>query len=404
MLPLSGFVIIDASSVLMGPYASQWLGDLGARVIKVEPPAGDSTRQTGPSTEAGMGAVFMGTNRNKQSVVIDLKKPAGQQALQALLSQADAFMHSIRPQKLAAIGLEPETLRQRYPKLIFATLHGFTEQGPYGGRPAYDDIIQGMSGMADLARLQGQDPAYFPTASADKTSGLIAAIAILGALLARQRDGQGRQVEVPMFESMVSFNLVEHLYGMHFEPALAPAGYPRVTNPWRRPYPSADGHVCMMPYTDAHWQRFFRACGRDDWAVDPRFASMAERTRHIGDLYSALGQLVAAEPTAHWLALCEQLDIPAAAVTPLQGLPQDPHLQATDFFQTLDDPVMGRIRLTGVPVLFDGQRPAVQMPPRLGQHTRMALLAAGVSEEQIQLWLAEGAIATHPGALEDKKP
>ncbi|MDI9330894.1 MAG: CoA transferase [Alphaproteobacteria bacterium] len=177
MLPLSGFKVIDASSVLMGPYASQWLGDLGAEVIKVEPPAGDSTRQTGPSTETGMGAVFMGTNRNKKSVVIDLKKPAGQEALQALLAQADVFMHSIRPQKLAAIGLDPGTMRQRYPQLVFATLHGFTESGPYGGRPAYDDIIQGMSGIADLSRLQGQDPQYFPTATADKTSGLFTRIA-----------------------------------------------------------------------------------------------------------------------------------------------------------------------------------------------------------------------------------
>ncbi len=391
-LPLSGFKVVDASSVLMGPYASQWLGDLGAEVIKVEAPTGDSTRQTGPSTEAGMGAVFLGTNRNKQSVVIDLKQPHGQDALHALLARADVFMHSVRPQKLAAIGLDPIQVRQRHPRLVFATLHGFTESGPYGGRPAYDDIIQGMSGIADLSRLQGGEPQYLPTASADKTSGLIAAVGILGALLARSRDGQGRQVEVPMFESMVSFNLVEHLFGMHFVPPLTGPGYPRVTNPWRRPYQSADGYVCLMPYTDAHWQRFFRACDRGDLAEDPRFGTMAERTRHIDALYEALGGLVRQQDTQHWLDLCERIDIPAARVNALADLPTDEHLSQTGFFQTLDDPAMGQVRLTGVPVLFDGQRPPVRLPPRLGEHTRSALLDAGVPPAQIETWLATGAV------------
>ncbi len=395
-LPLSGFKVIDASSVLMGPYASQWLGDLGAEVIKVEAPSGDSTRQTGPSTELGMGAVFLGTNRNKKSVVLDLKQASGQDALHALLAQADVFMHSIRPQKLAAIGRDPGQVRQRHPRLVFATLHGFAQAGPYGGRPAYDDIIQGMSGIADLSRLQGGEPQYLPTASADKTSGLIAAVAILGALLARTRDGQGRQVEVPMFESMVSFNLVEHLFGMHFEPALADPGYPRVTNPWRRPYQSADGHVCLMPYTDAHWQRFFRACARDDLAEDPRFGTMAERTRHIDALYEALGQLVRQQPTQHWLDLCDRIDIPAARVNALADLPNDTHLAETGFFQTLEDPSMGRVRLTGVPVLFDGQRPPVRLPPRLGEHSRSALLDAGVMPAQIEHWLSSGAVVQAP--------
>jgi crotonobetainyl-CoA:carnitine CoA-transferase CaiB-like acyl-CoA transferase len=392
VLPLNGYKVIDASSVLMGPYASQWLGDLGAEVIKVEAPAGDSTRQTGPSPEAGMGAVFMGTNRNKRSVVIDLKKPEGQEALQTLLSQADVFMHSIRPQKLAAIGLDPAQVRQRHPQLVFATLHGFTETGPYGGKPAYDDIIQGMAGLADLSRLQGEAPKYFPTATADKTSGLVAAMAIMAALLVRERDGQGRQVEIPMFESMVSFNLVEHLYGRHFEPPTAPSGYPRVTNPWRRPYATRDGHVCMMPYTDAHWQRFFKACEREDLAQDPRFATMADRTRHIAELYETLGELVQQHPSEHWLQLCERIDIPAARVNALEDLPHDPHLQQTGFFQMLQDPAMGSVRLGGVPVLFDGQRPGVKMPPRLGEHTLSSLRAAGASEAHIGQWIAQGAI------------
>ena len=209
-LPLQGIRIVDASVVVMGPYASQWLADLGAEVIKVESPEGDSTRYTGPGHENGMSALFLGVNRNKKSVVIDLKKPEGPAALRQLIATADVFMHSMRPQKLGAVGLEPDALLAAFPRLVFAGLHGFTASGPYGGKPAYDDIIQGLSGSAALMAQQSGVARYFPCIAADKTSGLVAAMAIMAALMKRQATGVGGMVEVPMFETMVAFNLVEN--------------------------------------------------------------------------------------------------------------------------------------------------------------------------------------------------
>ncbi len=373
MLPLEGVRVLDLSTVVLGPYASQILAEYGADVIKIEAPEGDSTRRTGPSTEDGMGAIFLGVNRGKRSIVLDLKTAAGRDALHALVDTADVLMHSIRPQKLAAIGLDPATLRARCPRLVYVGLHGFAEAGPYGGMPAYDDIIQGMSGCAALMERQTGRALYYPTIAADKTTGLVAAHAILAALFKRERSGQGSTVEVPMFETMVAFNLVEHLYGQHFEPALAPPGYPRLLNPYRRPYATLDGYLCAMPYTDAHWQRFFIEAGEPALADDPRFVSIAERTRHIEALYQIADRILATRSTADWLAVFDRLEIPASRMNRLEDLPDDAHLKATGFFETIDDPQMGRLRFTGVPVRIDGQKLPTRMAPRLGQHTAEVL-------------------------------
>lgn len=397
MLPLAGIRVVDLSTVVMGPYASQWLADLGAEVVKVEPPEGDSTRRTGPAAEPGMAAIFLGVNRGKRSVVLDLKQPAAQAALERVLERADVLMHSMRPQKLAALGLAPDAVRARHPDLVFVSLLGFAEDGPYGGRPAYDDIIQGLSGNAALMAAQTGDSRYFPTIAADKTSGLVAALSVCAALAGRARRqadggaGAGTLVEVPMFESMVAFNLVEHFYGHHFEPPRGPSGYPRVLAPLRRPYRSADGHVCMMPYTDAHWRDFFHAAGRPELAADHRFADIAARTEHIETLYELTGEIVQAQSTAHWVALCERLQIPVARINALDDLPHDPHLAATGFFEQLEDPAMGTLRFPGAPVRFDGQRATLAVPPRLGEHTREVLAEAGLGPEQIAQLQQSGA-------------
>ena len=393
-LPLAGLRIIDASAVVMGPYASQWLGDFGAEVIKVEPPKGDSTRHTGPSTEAGMSAVFLGVNRNKKSVVIDLKHADGQAALLQLIGTADVFMHSMRPQKLAALGLDPDAVRKACPRLVYATLHGFAQSGPYGGRPAYDDIIQGLSGSVDLMVKQAGVARYMPAIAADKTTGLVAAMAIMAALVQRSATGQGAYVEVPMFETMAAFNLVEHCYGEHFEPPLAAAGYARVLTDSRRPYRTSDGFVCMMPYTDAHWQRFFAAMGVPELASDPRFCTMAARTLHVEALYNTMVQFGTGKSTSEWIELCDALEIPVGRVNTLSDLKNDPHLQATGFFSRIDDPGMGQLRFPGVPVLFNGQRPPVATPPRLGADTQAVLLQAGVPLAQIARLIASGAVAS----------
>ena len=390
-LPLHGVKVIDLSSVVFGPLASQTLADYGADVIKVEPPEGDSTRHTGPTTEAGMAAVFLGSNHSKRSVALDLKQQGARDALMALLADADVFMHSMRPQKLAALGIDVATLRARFPRLVYAGLHGFSEGGPYAGRPAYDDVIQGMSGLASLMEAQSGEARYLPVIAADKTCALVAAQAVMAALFRRERTGEGCFVEIPMFETMVGFNMVEHLYGRHFEPPLSSAGYPRVLTPWRRPWRTSDGHVCMMPYTNLHWQRFFAEVGQPALAEDARFVNIAARTSHIGELLEIAGGFVAGGTTAEWLAICDRLEIPAAPAGRLDDLPDDPHLVATEFFTRLDDPQMGTLRFPGVSVKFDGVRPDVRMPPRLGEHTRQALLAAGLPAAQVEALIAAGA-------------
>jgi crotonobetainyl-CoA:carnitine CoA-transferase CaiB-like acyl-CoA transferase len=377
MLPLDGVRVLDLSTVVLGPYASQILAEYGAEVIKIETPEGDSTRRTGPSTEAGMGAIFLGVNRGKKSVVLDLKQADCRDALLALVDRADVLMHSIRPQKLAAIGLDRQTLMSRNPRLVYVGLHGFAEDGPYGGMPAYDDIIQGLSGCAGLMEAQSGRPQYYPTIAADKTSGLVAAHAILAALFKRERTGHGSYVEVPMLESMVAFNLVEHFYGLHFEPRLAEAGYPRLLNPYRKPFRTRDGYLCAMPYTDQHWKRFFVEAGEPQLADDPRFAGIAQRTRHIEALYEIADRLIAGRTTGEWLEVCARLEIPASRMNRLDDLQGDEHLKATGFFITVADPAMGNVLFPGNPVQIDGERLPVRMPPRLGEHTAEVLASVG---------------------------
>jgi len=383
MLPLEGVRVLDMGAVLMAPYAAQWLADFGAEVIKVEAPVGDTTRRIGPGAETNMASMFLASNRNKKSIVLDIKTPEGREALLALADTADVLMHNNRPQKMRALGLDPETLRARYPRLIYACLHGFGETGPYGGRPAYDDIIQGMSGLADLAGQRAGAPAYLPTAAADKTAGLVGAITILAALTRQQRTGEGCYLEIPMFESLVAYTAVEHLYGRQFDPPRGPASYPRVMTPERRPFATADGYICALPYTDQHWRRFFEAAGRPEAADDPRFQGIAARTENIGPLYAIVSEILLTKTTAEWARILDELEIPNSPVKSLDDLIEDPHLKAVGLFQTLTAPDGSTLRMVAPPVLIDGERPPVRMPPRLGEHTREVLLDAGLSPQQI---------------------
>lgn len=396
---LDGVRVLDLTSVVFGPYASQILADYGADVIKVEAPGGDSTRRTGPSQEPGLAAIFLGLNRNKRSIVLDLKQAAARQALLTMVDQADVLMHSMRPAKMAALGLDPATLCARNPRLVYAGLYGFGEGGAYEGRPAYDDIIQGLSGFADLVDRQTGTPRYLPTVAADKTCGLIAAHAILAALFQRSRTGAGQQLEVPMFESMASYALVEHYYGRHLADEPGQAGYPRVLTPWRRPCQTANGHVCLMPYTDAHWRDFFMAVDRPDLAQDARFADISARTRHIETLYELLAGIVAQRGTAYWLALCERLQIPAAPVNRLQDLEADPHLQSVDFFVPLQSASGSRYRFPRNPVRLQHSHVPARMPPRLGEHTLDVLRQAGLDEAQIAALLDSGAARPAPAPI-----
>lgn len=397
---LGSIRVLDLTSIVFGPYASQILADYGADVVKIEAPGGDSTRNTGPGFEAGLSAIFLGINRNKRSVVLDLKQAAARDALLTLVDQADVFMHSIRPQKMARLGLDPDTLRARNPRLIYAGLYGFGSGGAYDGQPAYDDTIQGLSGVTDIVARQTGTPRYLPTIAADKTCGLMAAHAILAALFQRERTGQGQFVEIPMFESMTSYMLVEHFYGRHLLDTDEPAGYPRTLSPWRKPYKTADGYVCIMPYTDRHWKRFFESIGNASIANDTRFVDIAARTRHIDQLYELLGEAMLKRSTSEWLILCERLEIPAAKINSLDDLEHDEHLKSVDFFVDVPDTGNHSYRFVRSPVRMEHGNIAPTMPPRLGQHTREILSEAGLQDDQITAMLASKAAIGQSHATE----
>ena len=389
--PLAGIRVLDATSVVLGPLAGQMLGDLGADVVKIEPPEGDTTRQLGPARHVGMAALFLGCNRNKRSLVLDLKRPEGRVALLRLAGTADVFMHNLRPAATKKLGLEYEAFHTVNPRMVYCATYGFRAAGPYGNKPAYDDIIQAAAGLTSLQTPLTGEPRYLPTIVADKTSGMAVAFAVLAALIHRDRTGGGQAIEVPMFETLVSFVMVEHLYGETFVPPAEPAGYKRILNRYRRPFATKDGYLAVLPYTDANWRAFFELTGRSDLLVDPRFTTLASRLANIETLYGELAKIVATRTSAEWLADLDRANIPAMVVNTLETLLHDPQLEATGFWKVVEHPSEGTIRMPDVPATF-GATPAGihRLPPRLGEHTREVLTDAGFGEDEIQSLLATG--------------
>jgi crotonobetainyl-CoA:carnitine CoA-transferase CaiB-like acyl-CoA transferase len=373
--PLAGVRVIDLTTVAMGPYATQILGDMGADVIKVESPEGDVFRYAAPQRHRGMGAAFLNLNRNKRSIVLDLKKPGDRERLVAMAKDADVFVYNVRPQSMRKLGLDYETLRHVNPRLIYCGAYGFSERGPYAGEPAFDDIIQAMSGIAALqGRNREAGPEYVNTILADKAAGLTAAYAIAMALYERERSGEGQAIEVPMFETIVSFTLLEHMAGETFVPAVDGMGYERVLSPNRRPYRTKDGYIGLLPYTTAQWQRFFAAAGETALAGDPRVADPALRSQNINMLYAELARIVAGRTTAEWVALLKEADIPMSPVRTPDDLLDDPHLNAVDFFHRVSHATEGEMRTLGIPVSFSRTPGSVRrLPPNLGEHTEEVL-------------------------------
>jgi len=392
--PLVGIKVVDMTSVLMGPFASQALGDMGADVIKVEAPKGDLVREIGPARHDGMGPVYLNANRSKRSIVLDLKTPEGMTALKRLLQDADVLVYNVRPQAMARLGLSYEAVSEINPAIVYAGLFGFGQNGPYAARPAYDDLIQGAVTLPHLiAQASGGIPRYVPTAMADRIVGLTGVSGILASLVARQRTGRGDKVDIPMFETMAAFVLGDHLGGLTYDPPLDGGGYARQLSPERRPYRTRDGHICALIYTDKHWQNFLREIGRESLMQDDlRFSNYAQRSRNIDYVYGVLSDIFQERSTQEWMTLLEHADVPFMPMHSLQSILDDPHLVATDFFQTVEHPSEGKIRSMRLPMSWKNNPPSTQrLAPELGQHTRDVLQELGYGDEEVEAMLSAGA-------------
>ncbi len=383
--PLAGIRVIDITTVVLGPFRSQPLGDMGADVIKVETTQGDSTRLIGPSRTPGMGAYFANLNRNKRSLALDLKKPAAREALLRLVETADVFVHNMRIGAAQRLGLDYETLSARNPRLIYACASGFRKGSSLQEFPAYDDLIQGVSGVASLNAGPDGAPRYFPTVMVDKLTGAQLASMIGMALFHRERTGQGQEIHLPMMETILSFMLVEHLWhGTLGEPEKG-LGYPRMLTPHRRPYATKDGYISVIAHSDAQWGKLFEAMGVPELIEDPRFNSVAARSRNIDAVYATLTDGMRRRTTEEWLAELQPADIPCGKANSLDDLFADPYLSETGYFGHYAHPVEGEVVVPAIPARFSKSPPNVHRPwPTLGEHTQEVLVEAGYSASDIE--------------------
>jgi crotonobetainyl-CoA:carnitine CoA-transferase CaiB-like acyl-CoA transferase len=396
MGPLQGIRIIDMTSVLMGPYATQTLGDYGADVIKVEAPDGDITRQIGPARHPGMGPVYLNANRSKRSLSLDLKTAAGRAVLLRLAAGADVLVYNLRPQAMARLKLDYESVSAVNPRIVYAGMFGFGQDGPYAAKPAYDDLLQAGAGLSHLlARAGDGTPRYVPTALADRVVGLSAVGIILASLLHRDRSGRGQRVDIPMFETMVGFVMGDHLGGLTFEPPLDQGGYARHMSPDRRPYRTSDGFVSVIIYNDKQWNSFFDLTGREDLRRDAMFATFDGRMTNIDAVYAELGRIFAVRSTAEWMKLLHEADIPVMPVHDLQSLLKDPHLVETEFFPIAEHPTEGAIRSMRVAATWsETSADPSRLAPRLGEQSREILGEAGFTDEEITRLVQDGVVRT----------
>jgi crotonobetainyl-CoA:carnitine CoA-transferase CaiB-like acyl-CoA transferase len=396
---LKGIRILDLTTTYLGPYATQFLGDMGADIVKIEPPGGEVGRSPRPSRSPEMGAGFLNTNRNKRSLAIDLRKPAGRNAILRLAKQSDAFVHNMRPQAVAKLGLSYDELRRANPAIVYCLAPGFDQAGPMAAQPAYDDIIQALSGLAHLNRDDSGAPRFLPTIIADKVVGVHLAYAVAVGLAHRFKTGEGCAIEVPMFETLVAFLLVEHLSGHTFRPPLASLGYERMMAVNRRPYRTRDGFMAIMPYTTQQWTRFLEAVGRadllaEDWVRDP-----VQRSANVDRLYQIIADAAPSKTNAEWMVLLKAADIPCGPVNTFENLLSNAQLTAVKLFQPAEHPsegattsVRSSFRVTGGAAEPD--RPA----PRVGEGGRDLLRDAGFSQEEIEKLILDNILVSGPEA------
>ena len=391
--PLAGIRVLDLTTMLVGPYATQIMSDLGADVIKVESPSGDPMRYVGPMRHQGMGGIYLGANKGKRSIVVDLKNTDGQYLLLEMAKKCTVLVHNMRTEAASRLHIDYASVSRCNPSIIYCDITGYGAGGPYSDRPAYDDTIQGVSGMAYLESHIAGEPRYSPSDVADKVGGLYAAIGMLTALFERERTGRGRKIVVPMFESMVSFVLMEHLYGATFRPALSKPEYERTVSNVRKPYRTLDGFISMAVYTDQHWSKFFDLIGRAELKTDSRFVDLSARSRHYDELYAVVEESLRTKTTHEWLEIFTVADIPSMPVNSTEQLLTDPHLQAIRLFDEVRHPTEGPILAVRSPLAMSFYPNATSgVAHRLGENTREVLIEFGYSLAEINNFVSRGAV------------
>lgn len=379
--PLAGIRVIDLTGMVFGPYATQIMADMGADVIKVEAPGGDDVRNISPGPVPGMSGVFVNVNRGKRSVVLDIKSAKGKEALRQLIAGADVFIHSMRAKAIARLGFDYAAVAAIKPNIVYTNCYGYSRRGPDADKPAYDDTIQAECGIPHVQQLMTGEPGFVATIMADKVAGLTALYATTMALFHRERTGEGQEVEIGMFETMASFMLVEHANGAMFTPPLGPAHYHRAAAPNRKPYKTKDGHVAALIYNDKHWKLFTERV-KPDW-VTPDMATLAQRALQIDTVYANLAQTFLERTTDEWVALLDELGIPASRLQTTDQLFDNAHLNAIGFFETIESK-QGPVRFPGVPTWFSQTPGKVAGPtPLVGEHTQEVFAELGIEGDTL---------------------
>jgi crotonobetainyl-CoA:carnitine CoA-transferase CaiB-like acyl-CoA transferase len=397
-MPLAGIRIVDLTSAVVGPYATQILADYGAEVIKVEEKSGDIIRWiSGKSRTPGMSGKFMHMNRNKRSISLNLKTEGGKEVLARLVRDADVFLHNMRPPAAARLGITYERFKEINPKLVYCSVVGFGQKGRYSNNPAYDSILQGGTGLANLFAVNGGEPRYVPFVVVDRMAALMVTHTLLAALFGRQRDGESREIEIPMFESFATVVLSEHLYGRTFDPPIGTAGDARLLDANAKPVKTQDGYICITTNTDAQVLAMFDAFGKPELKQDARFNTALARIEYIKEFFALRAQEVAQRPTAHWIQAFTEHDIPAMPCHTLESLLEDPHLVEVGLLSQVSHPTQGTVTSINVPTRMTGFEPSMRLPaPHVGQHTREILRELGYGQQEVEALCASGAAFEAP--------
>lgn len=391
--PLHGTRILDLTSVVVGPAATWRLGQYGAEIIKVESPEGDLMRGLGGLSPTGQHAgAYLHLNRGKRNICLNLKSPGASEVMHRLIGWADVIVANMRPSALKRLGLDPETLRAAHPQKIYCLLTGYGSDGPYAGYPTYDSVVQGAVGLPGLALARDGVPRYVPLLICDHVVGEIAAGAIMAALLNRQRTGEGVTLEVPMFETMSTMVLQEHLAAQSFDPPVGPFGDQRLLSPHNQPVQTQDGFLSITINTDPQVRAFLAATGRESLADDPRFSSVAARAVHVAEWFEVRGAPLTGKTSEDWLAIFRSADIAAMPIHSIESLSKDPHLTAVSLITQEEHPTEGRAAVIRSSIRVDGGYLSPREPsaPR-GWNTDDILRELGFTSNAAEAFMREGA-------------